>query len=56
MSSTSQKLADAGWIGGLVVWYGSHIAQINEVLQHIILLLTIVSLLLAMRYHWKKAK
>lgn len=56
MSSPSQKAADMGWIGGLIVWYGSHIAQINEVLQHVILLLTVASLILAMRYHWKKAK
>jgi hypothetical protein len=54
-SSVSSKIADGGWITGLVVWYVSHIAQINEVLQHVILILTAVSLLAAIRYHWKKA-
>ena len=52
----AQKAADAGWITGLFVWITSHVAQINGVLQFIILLLTIISLLAAIRYHWKNAK
>lgn len=55
-SAASQKFADAGWVGGLIVWYLSHIAQINSFLQHIILLLTVVSLVAAIRYHWKNTK
>ena len=51
----AQKAADAGWITGLFVWITSHVAQINGVLQFIILLLTIISLLAAIRYHWKNA-
>jgi len=53
-NTTSAKIADGGWIAGAAVWYVSHIAQINEVLQHVILILTVISLVAAIRYHTRK--
>lgn len=50
----NQKAADGGVVVGWFVWIVSHIEQINGVLQAVLLLLSIVATLFAMRYHYKR--
>ena len=52
----AKRAADAGWATGFAVWWTLHVAQINEGVQLIIGLLTIVSLIAAIRFHWKNTK
>lgn len=42
----------AGWIG----WLVSHVAEINNVLQMILLVTSIIATVLAARYHWRMTR
>lgn len=53
-SDFQQKAADSCAAMGWVVWVTSHIDQINSVLQSILLLVSIVGTLVALRYHYKR--
>jgi hypothetical protein len=50
----AKRAADAGWVTGFIVWWTLHVTEINEGIQLVIGLLTIVSLIAAIRFHWKK--
>jgi hypothetical protein len=53
MKTTTADIAvAAGWSG----WLFSHIAQINELAQFVLLITSIGATIVAMRYHWKKTK
>lgn len=49
-----RKLADSGAIASWMGWALSHIAAINQVLQTVLLLVSIVAGLVAIRYHLKR--
>ena len=53
-AQTKSIVADAAAgtsIGGLIL---SHIVEINEVLQLVLLIVSIAAGIVAIRYHWKK--
>ena len=49
------RLADTAAVTTWAAWFMSHILEINEVLQFVVLCVGIVSGMVAIRYHWKKA-
>ena len=51
-----QKIADIGAPIGLGVWVISHIAEINGLLQLVLLVSSIIATVLAARYHYLKSK
>lgn len=50
----TQKAADGGVVVGWLGWVVSHIEQINGVLQAVLLVVSIVATLVAIRYHLKR--
>lgn len=51
---TQQKVADAGAVVAWGGWFMSHLAQLNEIMQFVLLAVSIVAGLVAIRYHLKK--
>lgn len=46
-------VADVAVPIGWGAWVASHLAQVNEVLQFVLLITSIAATILAMRYHWR---
>lgn len=49
-----ERVADGGAITAWAGWFMSHAAQINGVLQTVLLLVSIVAGIVAIRYHLKR--
>lgn len=49
-----RKLADSGAVASWMGWIVSHVAAINALLQTVLLVVSIVAGLVAIRYHLKR--
>ena len=46
-----QRVADAAVPAGWGIWAFSHLAQLNEILQFVLLTMSIIATVIAIRYH-----
>jgi hypothetical protein len=56
VETTASKVADTGAAIGWGTWILTHITQINEFAQFVLLVTSIVATVFAARYHFKRTK